>query len=195
MKSQPKIILASESPRRLQLLENADIQVEVLASPYEEHDQPGLKPIEIAKNHAFGKAKAVADILAEGIVIGCDTVVDVNGKLLEKPRDREHAKEMIELQQGQTIEVVSGISIIDSDRSRVVISSETTQVTFHPMTSKEIEWYLDTEEWQDKSGGFAIQGKASRFIAKVQGDSLSVVGLPVQKIYQALKNWGYDLCT
>ena len=63
------------------------------------------------------------------------------------------------------------------------------------MTSKEIEWYLDTEEWQDKSGGFAIQGKASRFIAKVQGDSLSVVGLPVQKIYQALKNWGYDLCT
>ena len=179
MKSQPKIILASESPRRLQLLENADIQVEVLASPYEEHDQP----------------KAVADILAEGIVIGCDTVVDVNGKLLEKPRDREHAKEMIGLQQGQTIEVVSGISIIDSDRSRVVISSETTQVTFHPMTSKEIEWYLDTEEWQDKSGGFAIQGKASRFIAKVQGDSLSVVGLPVQKIYQALKNWGYDLCT
>lgn len=194
MKSQPKIILASESPRRLQLLKNAGIEAEVLASPYQEHDQPGLKPIEIAKNHAFGKAKAVADILAENIVIGCDTVVDANGELLEKPRDRNHAKQMIERQQGQTIEVISGISIIDGDRSRVVISSETTQVTFHAMSEKEIEWYLNTEEWKDKSGGFAIQGNASRFIARVQGDSLSVVGLPVQKIYQTLKNWGYDLC-
>jgi len=191
MKSQQKIVLASESPRRAELLRNAGINPLVMPSPYEEQPIPGLKPEEVAKKHAFEKAKAIADVLEEGIVVAADTVVSIDGEIIEKPNDREHAKEIIQRQQGREFDVISGICIIDENRNRIVNTYETTKVKFYAMDEEEIEWYLDTEEWKDKSGAFAAQGFGSRFIESVNGDFLSVVGLPIHKIYKTLKNWGY----
>jgi len=193
MKSQLKIVLASQSPRRLELLTKARIQVEVIESPYIEEELPMLSPLELAKKHAFGKAKAVADIFEEGIIIGCDTVINLDGKTIGKPKDKEEATEILQLQQGRTIEVISGLSIIDAYKDRLIISHEVTKVKFHPMTPTEIEWYVNQKEWEGKSGAFAIQGIASRYIASVEGDFSSVIGIPVQKVYQTLRNWSYEI--
>jgi septum formation protein len=193
MKSQPKIILASTSPQRINILRQAGFEFEVIPSDYPEIDEPFLSPLEQAKKHAFNKAKAVADILKEGYIIGCDTVVCLDSKLIGKPRDLAHAKEIIQSQQGRTFEVISGLTIFNASQERNMTVAEVTKVSFKPMTEAEIDWYLSTEEYKDKSGGFSIQGLGSRFISRIEGDYQNVVGLPVYKVYELLKLLNYPL--
>lgn len=192
MNSQLKIVLASQSPRRKELLENAGIECIVEPSPYVEVFDPSLSAKELAVKHAKGKAFEVAKGHTEGIIIGVDTLVLAKDKVLEKPKDEKEAFETIKLQQGGLVEVISALTILDLYKDQEVNDVETTEVDFHPMTDNEIHWYISTGEWEDKSGGFAIQGIGSRYIMGVRGDFLSVVGLPMQMIYQHLKNWGYE---
>lgn len=191
MLSQPKIILASQSPQRREVLVNAGFQPELVNPPYIEEFDPNLSPDQLARKHASGKAQSIANNYQSGIIIGVDTLINLNGRIIEKPKDASHAKEIIQSQQGQTLEVVSGLSMIDASKKLNLITHEVTKVTFHKMTEAEIDYYIATNEWQDKSGAFAIQGIGSRFIKKVEGDFLSVVGLPMQQIYQVMKKWGY----
>lgn len=191
MKSQPKIILASTSPQRLKILTNAGFDPLVLPGTYEEINNPALNPEQQAREHAFRKAKSVADVLNEGIVIGCDTIVNVDGKLIGKPEDEEEAKAILQLQSGKTVEVISGLCMINSENHRNIIHTETTYVKFLTLNHDEIEWYIATGEWKDKSGGFSIQTLGSRYISRIEGDYLNVVGLPLCKVYETLRNWGY----
>lgn len=193
MKSQPKIILASTSPQRIQILKMAGFEFDVIPSDYIEVDEPFLSPLEQAKKHAFNKAKAVADVLKEGYIIGCDTVVCLDNKLIGKPKNRAHAKELIQAQQGRTFEVISGLTIFNASQERNMTIAETTKVTFKPMLESEIEWYLESEEFKDKSGGFSIQGLGSRFISRIEGDYQNVVGLPIYKVYEILKLLNYPI--
>jgi septum formation protein len=193
MNSQPKIILASQSPRRKELLNNAGIDCCVEPSPYIEEFDSTLSAHKLAAKHAYGKAKEVAKQHTEGIIIGVDTLVLAHEKVLEKPRDEKEAFETIKLQQNSEVEVISALTMIDAYKDIQVSEIETTKVHFHPMTDEEIHWYISTGEWKDKSGGFAIQGIGSRYIKGAEGDFLSVVGLPMQMIYQILKKWGYQL--
>ncbi len=193
MKSQPKIILASTSPQRIQILKMAGFEFDVIPSDYIEFDEPFLSPLEQAKKHAFNKAKAVADVLKEGYIIGCDTVVCLDNKLIGKPKNRAHAKELIQAQQGRTFEVISGLTIFNASQERNMTIAETTKVTFKPMLENEIEWYLESEEFKDKSGGFSIQGLGSRFISRIEGDYQNVVGLPIYKVYEILKLLNYPM--
>ncbi len=190
MESQPKIILASQSIGRREVVTRAGMEMEIIHSNYEEINN-SKNPDDLARMHALGKAKDVADRLDEGIVIGVDTIVVVDGLMVFKPEDEQHAYEIIEHQQGKQAEVVSGLAMIDLYRDRTSITSVKTDVSFHAMANHEIEWYISTGEWQGKSGAFSVNGYGSRFIESVNGDYLSVIGIPIQKVYQILKNWGY----
>jgi septum formation protein len=191
LKSQPKIILASTSPQRIKILKNAGFEFEVIPSNYHEPDEPFLSPEELAKSHAFHKAKIVADTLEEGIVIGCDTIVSHKGKAIQKPKDALQAKMFIQMQQGQVVQVISGLSIFNIDTNRNVNTTVTTDVYFSAMSETEIDWYIATKEWKDKSGGFSIQGIGSRYIYKIVGDYQNVVGLPLFKVYEILKSYKF----
>ncbi len=187
MNCQTKIILASASPQRIQILRNAGFNPAVHPSSYQEIDDPALSPAEQALEHAINKCLDVAQNYTEGIVIGCDTIVDLNGLLVGKPVDQEHAYQIIKAQQGKIIQVRSGLCLLNTANGQQLDSIETTQITFEPMTEAEIAWYIESGEWQDKSGAFSIQGLGARFISNIQGDFLNVVGLPLRKVYEFIK--------
>lgn len=186
MESQPKIILASQSPQRLNILRNAGFDPVVSASQYPEIDNPNLTPAEQALEHAVQKAKEVANQFDHGIIIGCDTLIDLDGKVIGKANSPAHAKQIIKSQQGREIKVISGLCLINAQTGQILTHTETTIVTFAPMSKPEIDWYIATNEWQDKSGAFSIQGLGSRFIVKIQGDYQNVVGLPMHQVYKML---------
>lgn len=193
MQQSRKIILASESPRRREILATAGIEFEVAISPYDEPPL-ALPARDIAKTHAFKKAEALALELRpewqDAIFIGVDTiVVAANGEILYKPLDRDDAERMLKLQSNSTVTVLSGFAVIDKANDRDYVDVELTEVFVAEISAQEIAWYLDTGEWQGKSGGFAIQGLASRFFSGVHGDLLNVVGLPLNRLYQILKSW------
>ncbi|PIQ79727.1 septum formation protein Maf [Candidatus Peregrinibacteria bacterium CG11_big_fil_rev_8_21_14_0_20_41_10] len=192
LKQHRPLLLASESPRRIEILRNAGINFKVKTSPYEE-PQLDLPPEEVAKMHALGK---IIGLLPQAgidekdhIYIGVDTIVVAQGQLLNKPKDKADARRMLQLQQTGHAEVISGLAIIDPLTGNEIVTTEHTLVFMSQMSPAEIEWYLDTNEWEGKSGGFAIQGQASRFFEKVEGDILNVIGLPLNRLYQILKSW------
>lgn len=192
MKQTRSILLASESPQRIQILQNAGFNFKVKVSPYEEPELP-YKAEELAKTHALGKIikllPMVDTVIDESIFLGVDTIVHLNGTILQKPRDEADARQMLLLQQGQIVEVISGFALIDPQTGKEFVDAVTTKVFMSSLSTSEIDWYLKTNEWQGKSGGFAIQGLASRFFQKVDGDILNVIGLPLNAVYQILKAW------
>lgn len=190
-----KIILASQSPRRRELLTQIGLEYIVRPSTVEEHIT-STDPVEVVKELSFQKAEDVAKKTNEetptetSLVIGADTIVVYEGKILGKPKDREDAIRMLTMLQGKTHSVYTGVSLIFSgaaDGDKTIIFAEETKVTMYPMTEEEIIWYVDTKEPMDKAGSYAIQGFCARFIEKIQGDYNTVVGLPVARIYQELK--------
>ena len=186
------LILASQSPRRSDLLTQIDADFEVIVSNYEENHNFSSDPEELAKLHACGKAEEVytrtKDRKAD-VILGVDTLVYLNSEILGKPKDRQDAKKMITKLSGHTHQVMSAmcfIRIVDGYRQ---IHIETTHVTFYELTEDEVEKYLDTGEWDDKAGGYAIQGAAKEFVKNIDGDFSNVVGLPLHsfsKIYNEL---------
>ncbi|MDO5426185.1 MAG: Maf family protein [Eubacteriales bacterium] len=189
-----KIILASASPRRRELLTQAGIPFEVITSQTEEiitKETPGEAVMELA----LQKARAVAERLCtDAIVIGADTVVAIDGKILGKPADEADAKRMLELLSGRTHEVCTGVALLirEGERLRETVFFEGTQVEMYPITEEEILSYIATGEPMDKAGAYAIQGRAAIFVKGIKGDYANVVGLPVGRLYQELKKWLTD---
>jgi septum formation protein len=165
----PPLILASQSPQRRAILEQLRIPFEVVLPDYEEH---GDDPVE----HAAGKARSVAGIAAERPVLGVDTVVFCDGRVLGKPADTAEAEQMLETLGGRTHEVVSGLCLRTPAWEE--LHAETTRVTFRPLTPRDIATYLATGEWQHRAGGYAIQGFGAALVERIEGDYLNVVGLP-----------------
>lgn len=193
-----KIILASQSPRRRELLTQIGLEYTVCPSTVEEHIT-GTDPVEVVKELSFQKAEDVAKKANEetptgsSLVIGADTIVVYEGKILGKPKDREDAVRMLAMLQGKTHSVYTGVSLLFSQEgilNKTINFAEETKVTMYPLTQEEISWYVDTKEPMDKAGAYGIQGFGARFIEKIQGDYNTVVGLPVAKIYQELKKEG-----
>lgn len=193
-KSNDMLILASSSPRRHELLRNAGIAFTVMPAHIPEERRAGESVEDYVVRLSVEKAAAVAtkhpgrDPLA---VIGADTVVLVEGELLEKPRDAADAKRMLRLLSGQRHEVITGICITVREAADAVWSSFTsiarTSVVFNEMTASEIDDYVATGEPLDKAGAYAIQGIASRWIARIEGCYFNVVGLPVPLVYRMLR--------
>jgi septum formation protein len=173
----PPLILASRSPQRRAILEQLRIPFEVVAPDYEEH---GDDPVE----HAAGKARSVAGIPAERPVLGVDTVVTCDDLVLGKPADATEAEQMLETLAGKTHEVVSGLCLRTPAWEE--LHSETTAVTFRPLTARDIASYLATHEWEDRAGGYAIQGVGGGLVERIEGDYLNVVGLPAALLIRLL---------
>lgn len=184
-----RMILASGSPRRKELLQMLEVSFEVLVSDTKEVITKN-EPAEVTKELSYQKAMAVAGQVEEGIIIGADTVVSIDGKILGKPADKEEAREMIYKLQGKSHMVYTGVTVIAKSGDMVSASSfaEGTKVNVAPMTENEIEAYISTDEPYDKAGAYGIQGLFGKFIEGIEGDYFNVVGLPVHRLYEELKN-------
>ena len=181
-----KLILASQSPRRKELLEKCGYEFEIDAADIDETIDPDKDLSEEIKRLSFVKAKCVLERHLDCVVIGSDTIVAVDGKVLGKPADREEACTMLRSLSGRTHHVITGLTILSTRKQYTDVSIS--EVTFCELTEEEIEKYADTGEPLDKAGAYAIQGIASRYIAEIKGDYYAIMGLPVCMVYEELKN-------
>lgn len=185
-----RIILASQSPRRRELLTQIGLKFEVIPSTVEEVIT-SANPVEVVQELAQQKARDVAEVAGREIakdsllVIGADTIVVYEGKILGKPEDKEDAVRMLTMLQGKEHSVYTGVALLSGEQE--IVFAEETRVQMCPMTPEEILWYVNTGEPMDKAGAYGIQGLCARFIRQIQGDYNNVVGLPVGRIYQELK--------
>lgn len=175
------LILASKSPRRQQILRDAGIPFAVRAADVFEQRRPGESPAEYVRRLAEEKAFAVP-ILPREVVLGADTTVAIDDHVLEKPRDAADAMRMLRLLSGREHAVITGICL--RSESRKIVDTASTRVRFVELTAEELEAYAASGEPMDKAGGYAIQGLASKFIDRIEGDYFNVVGLPVALVYR-----------
>jgi septum formation protein len=179
------LILASASPRRRELLRNAGIAFEVQPADVAEVPLPGELAQALAERLAREKAMAIARSRPTDVVLGADTVVVVDGEILGKPADAADAARMLRLLSGREHQVITGVCLVVSGQCSV--ASETTSVTMSEISEKEIAEYVATGEPMDKAGAYAIQGIASRWIPRIEGDYSNVVGLPVALVWRMLQ--------
>lgn len=178
-------ILASASPRRKEIFTLADLSFEVLPSSVEEVVTKEI-PHEVVMELASQKAWDIWEkTQKDRMVVGADTVVACDGKILGKPKDEEDAFKMLSMLSGRTHQVYTGVSLIWKDREHTFY--EETEVTFYPMTEEEIFQYISTKEPMDKAGAYGIQGKAAAFIRGICGDYYNVVGFPIARFLQEVR--------
>jgi septum formation protein len=180
-----KIILASRSPRRAELLAAAGYEFDVLAADVDETPLGVEDPAEYVERLAIEKARAVLALRPGARVLGADTTVTIDGEILGKPVNDEDARRMLRLLSGRSHLVHTGVALA-TDRG-IQSGVDTTRVWFGAMTDEDISWYVATGEPVDRAGAYAIQGFASRFVARIEGSYSNVVGLPVAMVSSILK--------
>jgi len=187
----PHLILASASPRRAELLRSAGIQFTVDVADIAEDAHAGESPVEHAERLAREKAEVVAERNPGKIVLGADTIVVVDEQILGKPRNAQDAAGMLRSLSDRTHEVMTGVCIarLETGNWKLETSAERTKVQFSRLSSSDIEAYIATREPMDKAGAYAIQGIASRWITRIEGDYANVVGLPVALVWQMLQKF------
>ena len=189
------IYLASASPRRRELLEQVGMGYEVLASNISEERAPAETPHEYVRRVAADKARHVAtEVAARGLalrpVLGADTEVVVNDRILGKPRDRQHAAEMLRSLRGRTHTVLTGLCLVTLRDEHVAVCES--RVTVAALSDSEIENYVASGEADDKAGGYAIQGRAGAFIARLEGSYSGVMGLPLYELRELFGRAGLE---
>jgi septum formation protein len=180
----PKLILASASPRRAEILRTVGWPFESCPVDIDETRQPGEGAATYVQRLAKEKAQAAVGVGRAGsTIIGADTVVVIDEEILGKPGDEDDASRMLRRLNGQWHQVLTGIALVNGVASEIRVAYETTAVKFATMSKGEIEWYVASGEPMDKAGAYAIQGLGARFIEGIKGDYLNVVGLPVRLLY------------
>ena len=187
-----KLILASSSPRRAEILANAGLPFSVLSSAVDESPYPGETPAALVQRLANAKADlATARAVGPAIILAADTVVVLDDKILGKPSSIEDARHMLQQLSGRTHSVLTGVALVrlpDGERRQFI---ESTLVHFRSITEEELSSYLATEEPYDKAGAYAIQGQAGRYIPRIEGCYFNVVGLPLSRVLNELKTLGW----
>jgi septum formation protein len=173
----PPLLLASTSPRRREILTQLGLPFDVVAPEYEETEDDPVA-------HALGKARSVLPLAAGRPVVGCDTEVICDGRVYGKAGNASEAEEMLESLSGRTHEVVSGLTLVTEAWEEV--HSETTLVTFRPLTPRDLGAYVASREWEGRAGAYAIQGLGAALVERVEGDFFNVVGLPVALLVRLL---------
>ncbi len=186
------IILASASPRREALLRALGVVYRVIPSLAEEGGPLPKGAESRTEALALRKATEVAGRVAEGLVLGADTVVECDGRLLGKPRDQDEARDFLQQLSGRRHFVVTGLALEEAGDGRTEIGHEVTEVRMRPLTSEEIDAYVRTGEPFDKAGGYAIQGAAGPFVEAIKGSFTNVVGLPLGRLRALLRRFGID---
>ena len=187
-----KLILASSSLQRAEILANAGVSFSVLSSAVDESPYPGEAPAALVQRLANAKADLVtARAVGPAIILAADTVIVLDDKILGKPGTVENARHMLQQLSGRTHSVLTGVAMIrlpDGERRQFI---ESTLVHFRPVTDEELSSYLATEEPYDKAGSYAIQGQAGRYIPRIEGCYFNVVGLPLSRVMIELKSLGW----
>ena len=185
----PPLILASASPRRVELLKLLPVKFQVLPAAVEEVAHEHLSPLEVCQLNAHRKARAVAKQIPDALVLGADTLVFVDNEILGKPHDQAGARQMIARLQGRTHQVVTGVCLMHLRSHRERIFAESTDVLFHPLNARQIRDYLRQINPLDKAGAYAIQEGGEKIISEISGSFSNVVGLPVEKLREELESW------
>lgn len=186
-----QFILASQSPRRQQLLRQIGIEdFEIIVPDADESYDPALSPEQIVSSISRKKAEAVRPLAKDALVIAADTMVFLDGLRLGKPKTQEEAREMLAALSGRTHHVCTGVTVCRGPQ--VFTESETTSVTFRPLTGWEITRYVLTGEPMDKAGSYGVQGLGALFVEHIDGDYFNVMGLPLCRLGRMLKRFGVD---
>ncbi len=185
-----KLILASASPRRRDLLASVRLTFEVEASSVEELQRQGEAPETYVRRLAEDKAREVASRHPDAWVIAADTIVFIDGAILEKPRDHEDAVRMLSRIAGRVHEVFTGLTLTSGVADRSYTTVVTTRVKMLNLSPDEIEWYASTGEPMDKAGAYAVQGIGAMFIQSIDGSYTNVVGLPLAELFEMMKAAG-----
>lgn len=191
------IILASSSPRRQEILKMLKIPYQVIIPNIDETLTNAIESDQIPELLAREKVTAVIQSLPKGQeipwVLGADTVIYFDGKILGKPQNHEMAIEYLKMLQGKTHTVITAIVLYNGHTHETSSRINRTEVTFSPMTDEEISWYVETGEWHGAAGGYRIQSLASCFVQKIEGSYSCVIGLPISELYDILKEQGYSV--
>jgi septum formation protein len=193
MRELREIVLASISPRRRELLSSLGLHVIVVPSEIDEGDRPGHAPLDLAKLHAGTKADAVAAREAQRVTLGADTVVELDGASLGKPRDRGEAAAMLAALAGREHLVHTAFALVDGPSRRRVTDAVTTRVRFYALGRDEIDRYVESGDPMDKAGAYGIQGVGAALVERIDGDFYGVMGLPLGRVVRGLRTLGYSL--
>src|SRR6267143_5408505 len=183
-----KLILASRSPRRAEILRAAGWPFDAVAADIDESIRQGEDAVSYVKRLALTKAQTVAREFNEGLVLGADTTVLVEGEMLGQPGDDDDARRMLKLLSGKWHQVLTGVALLRADENtRRLVGHEATRVRFARMSDEEIDWYVATGEARGKAGAYGIQGPAALFVEEISGDYFNIVGLPVRSVYEFIR--------
>lgn len=188
-----KIVLASTSPHRRELLAKTGLKFVIDPGDYEEDMTLKLKPAKLAKTLSRGKAESVAKRHKNALVIGADTFCAYKDQLLGKPHTPKRATEMLKLLSGKAHSVITGFTIIDTKTGKSVSRAIISKVYFKKLSPQEISAYIKTGEPLEKGGAYAVHNLGSVFVKKIEGDFFNIVGLPIFELVQELKNFGVDV--
>ncbi len=178
-----KLVLASGSPRRAEILERAGWPHEIVVAGIDETVLPNEEPAAYVQRLARSKAEAVASRLKKGLVLGADTTVVVANEILGQPVDDAEARRMLRLLNAKWHEVLTGVAVVPAG-GETRVAYERTRVRFAEMSDEEIDWYIATREPFGKAGAYGIQGKAALFIEEIEGDYFNIMGLPIRLVYE-----------
>jgi septum formation protein len=183
------MILASQSPQRKTILRKLGIKFRAIPADIDEHHSGFTRPHAVVKSIAYRKAEKIAKDYPDEWIIGCDTIVILsNGKISIKPKDRNDARKTIKLYQNSHCDVYSGLALIRLSDGQKLIGYEKTRLYFSDFSDEEIEKYLDSGEWKDRSGSMTIEGGGGEWVTRIEGDYWNVVGLPVNLLKEFFEN-------
>jgi septum formation protein len=188
------IILASSSPRRQEYFSLLGLPFSVVPAKIDESQTRETSPLKLTRELAVKKVERVIEMLKNRLpywICGADTVVALDNTIFGKPASREEAGQMLKRLKGREHEVISSIALYNGRKGTIDCRSAACTVSFSPMTKAEIEWYLDTNEWQGAAGAYRIQQLASCFISRIKGSQTTVAGLPLRELYAMLRDNGY----
>jgi len=188
-----KIILASSSPRRKEILLKTGLSFEIQESNYEEDMSLPMSPEDLSEYLSLGKAKSVADKNSDAIVIAADTFIVYEDKCLGKPKTKLLAREMLNMLNGKENNIITGVTIIDTTNNHIVSFHEITKVFMKQMSSETIEAYINTGEPLERAGGYSLQEKGAILVEKIDGDFFNAMGLPLNRLAEELKDFGINI--
>ena len=183
----PKLILASVSPRRAQLLREHGYEFSIVEPPLSEPSYEHLGPGQLAEALSYFKARSVAERLSEGLVLGADTVASLGHEVFGKPADRRDAERILRALSGTTHDVITGVTLMDASSAKRLIRHTVTGVIMRALSDAQLSAYLDSNDWRGKAGAYGIQDCGDEFVERIEGSFTNVVGLPMELLAEMLR--------
>lgn len=187
-----KLILASNSRTRKEILNKVGLKYEVCPSNIEEYSTE-IDPKEYVMDLSRQKGLTVASNVSEGVILSADSIIYIDDKKLEKPKTKKSAKEMLKLLSGRVNYAVTGVTIVDKYQDKTITFNEVTEVYFDDMSDEEMDWYIENEQFIFERCGYSIAGKSAIYIPKINGDYYNILGMPISRVYKELHKLGYNL--